>query len=52
MVFSDMFIIASAAVVGMWGDVSFFLLPLPIEWALNWVVYMILPYLDVPPVPL
>jgi hypothetical protein len=36
----------------MWGDVAFFLFPLPIEWAMNWVVYMILPFLDVPPVPL
>jgi len=42
---------ASAAIVGQWGAVAFFLLPLPIEWLMNWVVYFIFPMLDVPNVP-
>jgi hypothetical protein len=42
---------AVAAIVGQWGAVSFFLWPLPIEWFMNWVVYFILPILDVPNVP-
>tara|TARA_B110000285_G_C14990087_1_gene545867 strand:+ start:857 stop:994 length:138 start_codon:yes stop_codon:yes gene_type:complete len=44
--------VTTAAIVGQWGVVSFFLLPWPFEWALDWVVYLILPFLDIPPVPL
>ena len=42
---------ASATIVGQWGAVAFFLFPLPIEFLFNWVVYFILPILDVPNIP-
>jgi len=48
---ADLFYILATAIPGQWGACAYFAIPFIPSFILEFIVYPIFPFLDVPPIP-